>query len=129
MPPPPRRPSSRIIDITPEGEEPERRPLPPRPGVGAVADLPGDLGALIPEALKPHVVLITPLGTTIIDPLISLQDDSTQQVLQNLGIEMHVIFGPVPDELLTMASDQPLGQNLMLWGGLAALGLFLLLKK
>ena len=87
----------------------------------------GDLTSVLPDSVRPHVVLVTPAGTTIIDPMIQA-DPGTQATLANLGIQMYVFFGPVPEEFVQQAQSAPLGRNLALLG-VAALGVLLLLNR
>lgn len=121
----------RVIRATPiSSERLESEPIQSNDGLGSWGDAAaaGDLSSLIPEAVRPHLVLVTPLGTTIIDPTISAQDSNTQAMLSNLGIQVHVIFGPIPPEMLAAAEDAPLGRNLALLG-IAVLGGLLLLAR
>jgi hypothetical protein len=86
------------------------RDLRPPPGLGSFEEL----SAFVPDALRPHVVIRTPLGVVVIDPLASSQDDTTQRLLQSLGIEAEIIVGPVPESVLAQAAAEPLGRNLAL---------------
>lgn len=95
----------------------------------ALGAVPPSLVDLIPDNMRPHVVLTTPIGTTIIDPLLSSQDETTQQFLQSLGIQVDVIFGPVPNDVLTRAATEPLGRNLGAILAIAGVGLLWLMKR
>jgi hypothetical protein len=67
----------------------DRRP--PRMGAADLAQLAGLLG---PGML--YVKLATPLGSAVVDPFASAQDPTTQRIMQRLGIQLTVGFGPAP---------------------------------
>jgi hypothetical protein len=59
-------------------------------GVGQVPDL----STLGPGLM--YVQLATPLGTAVIDPFAAAQDATTQAIMQRLGIQVTIGFGPAP---------------------------------
>lgn len=86
------------------------------------------LRGLIPDNLKPTLILKTPIGVAVIDPLAPAQDSSVTSILNALGIQAEVRFGDVPAEI----TQAPQLANVLPWvllGSAGLLALFLLRNK
>jgi hypothetical protein len=89
-------------------------------GLGQLSPDLATLTQNLPADLQPHIILRTPMGNAVVDPLAVSQDQRTQDIMNALGITMEVRFGPVPADVLQGPS---LGTNLGLVAILAVLGI------
>lgn len=91
------------------------------------------LGQLPPEIISAitqpglvYVAVRSPLGVAVVDPFAASQDETTNQIMQRLGITVEVGFGPPPAGLLEEAAAAPLSEGLKMAGLLLLGGLGLL---